>query len=104
MEDTESEKHMHNEAERESELASGNSSPEERTLREIFDRDKAAALEHVKWLSELIPDIALDGDFEDGGATDENRPMRTLALAKGLCAALENLECLKLVIAKEVYV
>jgi hypothetical protein len=48
MEDTESEKQTHNEAERESKLASGDSSPEERTLREIFDRDKAAALDHVK--------------------------------------------------------
>jgi hypothetical protein len=30
--------------------------------------------------------------------------MRTLALAKGLCAALENLECIKMIIAKEIYI
>jgi hypothetical protein len=81
-----------------------NASPEERTLREIFDPDKAAALDWAEQLCEMIPHIELDGLFGDDVATDDNRPMPTLVLAKELCAALENIECLKLLMEKEQYI
>jgi hypothetical protein len=80
-----------------------NDSPDEQTLRQIFDRDKAAALDCAEQLSEMIGDIELDGFFEDDVATDDNRSMPTLLLAKQLCAALENLECLKVIMAKEIW-
>ena len=78
-----------------------NASPENRTLREIFDRDKEAALDLATELIELIPDIEFDGWFEDDPATDANRPMRSLLLARQLCDALENVECVKIIMAKE---
>jgi hypothetical protein len=37
--------------------------PENRTLREIFDRSKSVALDCSQELSEMIPDLKLDGRF-----------------------------------------
>jgi hypothetical protein len=102
-EDTESEKQMHNEAERESELANDSSGAKNRTMREIFDRSKSVALDCAEELSEMIPDLELDGLFGDDDATDDKRPMPTLVLAKQLCAALENIECIKVIMEKEQY-
>ena len=87
----------------ESEVADDKTLPENRTLREIFDRDKSATLEIAKKLSEMIPDIELDGWFGDDTARDDNRPMRELSLARQLCNALETIECLKLIIANEMW-
>ena len=54
-------------------------------------------------MNELSPHIEnSDGWFEDDPATDANRPMRSLLLAKQLCDALENLECVKIIVVKEV--
>ena len=51
----------------------------------------------------MIPDLELDGLFGDDDATDDKRPMPTLGLAKVLCAALENMECVKVIMEKEQY-
>jgi hypothetical protein len=102
MENNESEQKLSNETESDRELAN-DSSAEKRTLREIFDRDKSVALDCAEQLSEMIPDIELDGLFGDDVATDDKRPMPTLLLAKALCAALESMECVKLLIEKEQY-
>jgi hypothetical protein len=77
-------------------------SDENRTLREIFDRDKTAALVIAKQLRELIAKIELDEWFVFNLATDENRPMPALRLAQQLCDTLQNIECVKLIIAQEV--
>ena len=66
-------------------IAEDTTPPERRTLREIFDRDKAVALDTLKQVAELIPDIALDQWSGDDYATDDNRPMRALCLARQLC-------------------
>ena len=100
---SESAKKTRNKPEGESELADCRSLPENRTLREIFDRDKAAALDFATQLIELIPDIGLDGCFDDDPATDENRPMLPLLVAQQLRDALENLECVQRIMSKEMW-
>jgi hypothetical protein len=90
--------------ENETGIVQRNASPENRTLREIFDRSKSVALDCAARLSEMVPDLELDGLFGDDDATDDKRPMPTLVLAKGLCAALENIECVKVIMEKEQYV
>jgi hypothetical protein len=82
---------------------SAESSPESATLAEIFNRDKAAALETVRKLTQLIPQIKLNSSFGNDEASYQNRPMQPLRLAQELCYALENLESVKLIIANEIY-
>ncbi len=87
--------------EREIEVTDDETSPWNRTIREIFDRDKVAAVDIAERLTEMIAEIDRNGWFGDDAATDDNRPMRELRLARQLCEALENIECIKLIIAKE---
>jgi hypothetical protein len=84
-------------------IIEGHGPREDRTLRGIFDRDKSVALDCAEQLSEMIPELQLDGLFGDDVATDDKRPMPTLVLAKELCAALENIECIKMIMEKEQY-
>jgi hypothetical protein len=78
-------------------ITEGESSKENRTLQEIFDFEKSVALDYAEQLVELIPNIELDEWFED-----HDRPMRALQLAQQLRDSLENVECVKLIMAKEV--
>jgi hypothetical protein len=79
-------------------------SDEDRTLREIFNRDKGAALDFAMMLKKSIPDIELDGEFEyDDDVKDENGPMRSLRLARLLCEALANLQCVKMIMGRKIY-
>ncbi len=75
--------------------------PENRTLYDVFDRAKVAALKNALKLGELIPDIRLNGCFGDVEATDENRPMQALRLAGLLRHQLLSLECIKIILANE---
>jgi hypothetical protein len=64
------------------------------TLQEIFDRNKAGALENALKLAERIRHIDLDGWFDDVVEADDNRPMPARRLAQQLCKQLRNLEYL----------
>jgi hypothetical protein len=82
--------------------------PENLTLRDIFDRNKIGALKNALKVEEMIRDIELDerfGElaerFGDVEATDDNRPMSALKLARQLCHQLLTLACLRLIIANE---
>ncbi len=72
-----------------------------RTLYDVFDRAKVAALKNALKLVDLISDVTLDGCFGDVEATDENRPMQALRLAGLLRHQLLSLECIKIIIANE---
>jgi hypothetical protein len=74
-----------------------------RTLGEIFERNKATALDCATKLRELVPhlELALEFDLDDDPATDDERPMSPSELAKALCAALETIEHLKLIMMNE---
>jgi hypothetical protein len=86
------------------ELVEG-ANPRDRTLREIFDRNKAVALDCATKLRELTPhlELELEFDLDDDRATDDERPMSPSQLAKALCAALETIERLKLIWVKELF-
>jgi hypothetical protein len=72
--------------------------PHNPTLRGIFDRNKKDALENAIQLVGLIREIALDCWFgEDVEATEDNRPMPALKLAKKLCDQLLTLEHVKII-------
>ncbi len=75
--------------------------PETRTLRDIFQRNNLAALKNALRLVELIPDTELDGKFGDVQATDDNRPMQAVRLARQLWHELVSMECAKIIIANE---
>ncbi len=78
-----------------------NTGPETRTLRDIFERNKVAALKNALKLVELIPDTELDGKFGDVQATDDDRPMQAVRLARQLWHELVSMECAKIIIADE---
>ncbi len=75
--------------------------PETRTLRDIFERNKVAALKNALKLAELIPDTELDGKFGDVLATDDNRRMQAVRLARQLWHELLTMECANVIIANE---
>ncbi len=75
--------------------------PEARTLRDIFERNKVAALKNALKLVELIPDTELDEKFRDVEATDDNRPMQAVRLARQLWHELVSMECANMIIANE---
>jgi hypothetical protein len=88
--------------EREIDSKSGSNLAQNRTLQDVFDRDKAGALENTLKLAELIRNIKLDDWFDDDvEATDDNRPMLALELASQLCVQLRTIKYLKLIIANE---
>lgn len=92
---------MNNVTEHEVVAKSGGDRPENLTLRQIYDRDKAHALMNARKIVELIGDMKLNGWFGDFEATDANCPMASRRLAEELCDQLRHLERLKIIISDE---
>lgn len=76
---------------------------EEQTLREIFDLKKAIALDCTTKLGALIPHLEFDSLLDDEAAARGKRPKRPAQLAKALCAALETIEHVKLIMEAEMW-